>query len=104
MLSFARQHPAKSAPRSLYAYAMEKPAASPIKQVVATPNAEERRAANTQEFERLHKWSETLRLRKRDLLHSDTEGNRLYGIDMAEYNAALAKATAERNALWPQAK
>lgn len=104
MLSFALQHPPKPAPRSLYAYALEKTAASPIKHAIATVNMEELRAANTQEFQRLHKWSETLRLRKRDLLHSDTEGNRLYGIDLAQYNAALARATIERDALWPQAK
>ena len=36
---------------------------------------------------------------KRDLLHSDSEGNRLYAIDLAAYNEALAKATAEKSAL-----
>jgi hypothetical protein len=104
MLNFKKQHPSKSAPHSLYAYAMEKPAARPTKASTPVPDLEERRAANTQEFDCLHKWSETLRLRKRDLLRSDKEGNRLYDIDLAQYNAALAKATAERNALWPQAK
>jgi hypothetical protein len=42
---------------------------------------------------------EQLKLRKRDLLHSDIEGNRVYAVDLASYNDALAKATAEKNAL-----
>jgi uncharacterized protein YccT (UPF0319 family) len=67
-----------------------------------TPSIEERRAANTAEFERLNKWGEELRIRKRDLLHSDIEGNRQYNADLALYNAAVAKATAERNALAPR--
>ena len=104
MLSFAKQHPAKIPPRSLYAYALEKPAASPTKSTVSPEEIEKRRDANAQEFERLRKWSEALRLRKRDLLRSDTQGNRLYEIDLAQYNAALAKANVERDALWPQAK
>jgi hypothetical protein len=59
----------------------------------------QRRAANATEFERLQGLEAELKLRKRDLLHSDTEGNRLYAIDLAAYNEALAKATAEKNAL-----
>jgi hypothetical protein len=55
--------------------------------------------ANLAELERLHGVEAELKLRKRDLLHSDTEGNRLYAIDFASYNDALAKATAEKNAL-----
>src|SRR4051812_47553429 len=39
------------------------------------PTLEQRRATNAQEMARLQKWSEELRLRKRDLLHSDVEGN-----------------------------
>jgi hypothetical protein len=63
------------------------------------PSLEERRAANAKEFERLSKLGEELRLRKRDLLHSDVQGNRAYVVDLALYNQALAKATAEKNAL-----
>jgi len=76
-------------------YATEKtqPTAAP------TPSLELRRAVNAQDFESLRKWAEQLRLRKRDLLHSDTEGNRQYAVDLALYNDALAKATAEKNAL-----
>jgi hypothetical protein len=64
-----------------------------------TPTLAERRAANATELERLHEVEAQLKLRKRDLLHSDTEGNRVYAIDLASYNDALAKATAEKNAL-----
>jgi hypothetical protein len=76
-------------------YATEKTVAKPA----ATPSLELRRAVNAQDFESLRKWSEQLRLRKRDLLHSDTEGNRQYASDLALYEDALAKATAERAAL-----
>jgi len=62
-------------------------------------NIEERRIAIFREFQRLNAWSEALKLRKRDLLHSDTEGNRAYEIELAQYQAALAKANAERNEL-----
>jgi hypothetical protein len=60
---------------------------------------EQRRAANATELERLRGIEAELKLRKRDLLHSDTEGNRIYAIDLAAYNEALAKATTEKNAL-----
>jgi hypothetical protein len=60
---------------------------------------EQRWAANAKEFERLAQWNEALRLRKRDLLNSDIQGNEAYNIDLAEYHTALAKATAEKNAL-----
>jgi hypothetical protein len=63
------------------------------------PSIEERRSANFREFQRLQAWSEALKLRKRDLLHSDTEGNRLYQIELGQYNAALARANEERDAL-----
>jgi hypothetical protein len=43
-------------------------------------------------------------LKKRDLLHSDVAGNEAYTVELAQYNAALAKATAEKNALWPEKK
>jgi hypothetical protein len=90
------------APRTKHAvgYAMEKSPASKVNVSLPTiPSLEERRAANATELARLHEVEEQLRLRKRDLLHSDTEGNRLFAIDLASYNDALAKATAERNAL-----
>ena len=64
-----------------------------------TPTLDQRRAANAKEFERLRGVEEQLKLRKRDLLHSDAEGNRVYAIDLASYNDALAKATSEKNAL-----
>ncbi|HJT45915.1 MAG TPA: hypothetical protein VJ721_06535 [Chthoniobacterales bacterium] len=63
-------------------------------------NVEERRIANNQEFERLAKWAETLRLKKRDLLHSDVKGNIAYDAELAQYEAALAKATAEKQAVF----
>ena len=80
---------------------MEKPGSLKSAKVAArvTPSLEQRHAVNVTEFERLRGLEEQLRLRKRDLLHSDTEGNRVYAIDLASYNDALAKATAEKNAL-----
>jgi hypothetical protein len=81
---------------------MEKPVCSKKTNSVSaapTPSVAQRRAASATELERLHGLEAELKLRKRDLLHSDTEGNRLYAIDLAAYNEALAKATAEKNAL-----
>ena len=49
-------------------------------------------------------YTESLRLRKRDLLHSDIQGNRIFIVDLALYNQALAKATAEKEALATPAK
>jgi hypothetical protein len=69
-----------------------------------TSNLEERRRANSREFERLRARSEKLRLQKRDLLHSDAEGNLVYSIELGQFNAALEKANAEKSALWPPAK
>jgi hypothetical protein len=63
------------------------------------PSIEERRAANFREFQRLHVWDDALKLRKRDLLHSDAEGNRIYEIELGQYKAALANANAEKDAL-----
>jgi hypothetical protein len=60
----------------------------------------ERSAANTREFERLKEWSEGLRLKKRDLLHSDVQGNIAYDAELAQYESALAKATADKQALF----
>ncbi|HWY50873.1 MAG TPA: hypothetical protein VNW72_05260 [Chthoniobacterales bacterium] len=65
---------------------------------------EEHRIANNREFERLAAWNEALRFKKRDLLNSDVEGNRAYNIEVAQYNAALAKANADKTALWSQDK
>jgi hypothetical protein len=79
-------------------YAMEKPVPSK-KTNSAAAALDQRRAANAKELEQLRDVNEQLRLRKRDLLHSDSEGNRVYAIDLASYNEALAKATAEKNAL-----
>lgn len=87
--------PHRPQPSEPVGYALEKRPATPP----PAPTLEQRRAANAQEFERLKKWAEALRLRKRDLLHSDVEGNREYVVDLALYNQALAKATAERNTL-----
>ena len=89
-------------PNQPVGYAIEKPV--PPKKTTAaavapTPTLNQRRAASATELERLRGLEEQLKLRKRDLLHSDTEGNRLYAIDLASYNDALAKATAEKNAL-----
>src|SRR6267154_1894704 len=81
-------------------YAMEKPVpskkTSPAR-AVPTLTLDQRRATNAKELERLHGVEEQLKLRKRDLLHSDTEGNRLYTIDLASYNDALAKAAPLQN-------
>jgi hypothetical protein len=63
------------------------------------PSLAERQAVNNAEFERLRAWSEKLRLQKRDLLHSDEEGNRAYNLELAQYNAALEKASAEKASL-----
>ena len=99
-------HPTATSPRlskQTVGYAMEKPGAS--KKVISTPTPAqtptlaERRAANATELERLRGVEAELKLRKRDLLHSDTEGNRIYAIDLASYDEALGKATAEKNAL-----
>lgn len=67
--------------------------------VELSPTIADRQAANAAEFERLRAWSERLRLKKRDLLHSDTEGNRSYQVELAQYNAALEKAKAEKAAI-----
>lgn len=67
---------------------------------VAHPLFEQRRDANEQEFRRLNAWSEALRLKKRDLLHSDVKGNIAYQAELGQYEAALAKAAAEKQALY----
>ena len=63
------------------------------------PTVEQRRVSNAHEFERLASKDKELKLRKRDLLRSDVEGNALYARNLAEYNAALAQANAEKNEL-----
>jgi hypothetical protein len=73
-------------------------------QPAKTMSVEERRTANSREFERLWAWSEKLHLQKRDLLHSDAEGNLVYDIELRQYKAALDKANAEKNAVWPLTK
>jgi hypothetical protein len=97
-------HPTAASPplsKQTVGYAVEKPdtKVAGTSMPAPTPTLAERRAANATEFARLHEVEEQLRLRKRDLLHSDTEGNRVFAIDLAAYDEALTKATAEKNAL-----
>ncbi len=107
-----RQHLLKTTQISVQpvSYGMEKPKASPKRaaapgpSVELTPSTEERRISNTREFERLRPWGEALRLKKRDLLHSDTAGNATYAAEFAQYTLALETAKAERSVLWPPAK
>jgi hypothetical protein len=80
-------------------YALEKAKQSATVKVELKPSLAERQAVNNAEFERLRAWSEKLRLQKRDLLHSDEEGNRAYNLELAQYNAALEKASAEKASL-----
>ena len=92
---FFKRKPVPSAPANHYG--LEK-----ISHALAGPSLEQRRTVNAQEFERLNGWKEALRIKKRDLLHSDVQGNIAYNAEVLEYNAALKKATDERNAIWPQ--
>ena len=79
-------------------YGLEKSSSPKIKS--APPRSVlERQTANARELERLRSWDAALRLRKRDLLRSDVMGNVAYNDELAQYNAALAKATAEKNLL-----
>ena len=103
-LHMPKIHPAAASSRlskQTVGYAMEKPGAK----IAGTPTPaptltlEQRRAANATELERLRGVETDLKLRKRDLLHSDVEGNRVFAIDLAAYDEALVKATAEKNAL-----
>jgi len=103
-LHMPKIHPTAASPRlpkQAIGYAMEKPGTKVAGALTPapTPALAERRAANTTELERLRGVEAELKLRKRDLLHSDTEGNRVYAIDLAAYNEALTKATADKNAL-----
>jgi hypothetical protein len=65
---------------------------------------EQRLVANEREFQRLNAWSEALRLKKRDLLRSDVQGNVAYQAERAQFEAALAKANAEKKALFGSTK
>ncbi len=67
-----------------------------------TPTLAQRRATNAHELAELRNWNDQLHVQKRDLLHSDVEGNRRYEVELASYNAAYTKAVAERNALAAQ--
>lgn len=82
-----------------HGYGLEKPAQAGDTRAIVSSKIEERQAACARELERLRLNAETLKVRKRDLLRSDVEGNRAYTRDLAEYNAALAKANAEKAAL-----
>jgi hypothetical protein len=64
-------------------------------------NVEERRSANTKELDRLAKWADVLRLKKRDLLRSDVQGNRTYEAELGLYDEAFSKATLEKDAIAP---
>ena len=86
-------------------YALEKPAPSNKSNTGlgsffrSGPTIEQRRVANAREFERLAIKDKELKLRKRDLLRSDVEGNSAFARDLTEYTVALAKANAEKNEL-----
>jgi hypothetical protein len=100
-LRIPKMHSTARSPRlsKTVGYAMEKPGTSKNPNAAPTPTLEQLRAANATELERLCGVEAELKLRKRDLLHSDTEGNRIYAIDLASYNEALTKATVEKNTL-----
>jgi len=89
---FFKQKPVPSAPANHYA----------LEKHSNRTALDERRAANNREFDRLTEWSDALRLKKRDLLRSDVQGNATYNSEVAAYNAALAKANAEKTAVWSQ--
>jgi hypothetical protein len=92
-------------PGAATGYAMESsgrrakggPNSSPSKAGAA--NLAARAVALDREFERLRAWSEKLRLEKRDLLHSDVDGNHAYVLELERYNAAVKKANSEKMAL-----
>ena len=92
---FFKQKQVPAAPANHYG--LEK-----VSKTIAAPSLEQRRIDNAKEMERLTAWAEQLQVRKRDLLRSDAEGNRAFNAEVAEYNAALAKAVAEQHSIWPQ--
>ena len=79
-----------------------KPTPVPVATPAPTPSVQERLVANAREIAKLRQWNEELRVQKRDLLHSDVEGNRRYEVELASYNAEWAKAVADRTALSTQ--
>ena len=91
------QKPVPSAPANHYA--LEQKVSKPS---ILPASLDERRAASAKEMERLTAWAEALHVKKRDLLRSDVEGTKAFNAEVAEYNVALAKATAEQAAIWPQ--
>jgi hypothetical protein len=93
---FFKQKSVPSAPANYYA--LEKVS------YVTPSSLEKRREANEKEFARLAAWSRSLKLKKRDLLNSDVQGNVFYEGELVQYNEALAKATAEKQTLFGAAK
>jgi len=75
---------------------------TPLPTPAPTPTLAERRAANAKELAQLRQWNEQLRIKKRDLLHSDVDGNRQYESELASYNAAYTRAVAEHTVLSAQ--
>ncbi|MBV9618114.1 MAG: hypothetical protein JO201_02795 [Verrucomicrobia bacterium] len=90
---FFKQSSVASAPANHYG--LEK-----ISKVITAPTLEKRREANEKEFARLAAWGQSLKLKKRDLLNSDVQGNVFYEGELAQYNEALAKANAEKQTLF----
>ena len=90
---FLKSANAPAAPAN--SYALEKTPPSDL---------EKRLVANERELKRLDAWSIKLRLKKRDILRSDAQGNVAYNAERAQYEAALAKAMAEKNALFGSKK
>jgi hypothetical protein len=70
-----------------------------ISKGVAAPTLEKRREANDKEFARLASWSQSLKLKKRDLLNSDVQGNVFYEGELSQYNEALTKASVDKQKL-----
>lgn len=93
---FFKQKPVPSAPANHYA--LEK-----VSKVMAS-SVEKRREANEKEFARLAAWNRALKLKKRDLLNSDVQGNVFYEGELAQYNEALAKANAEKQVIFGSAQ
>ena len=87
--AFLESANAQAAPAN--SYALEK---------IPPSDLEKRLIANEREFQRLDAWSIQLRSKKRDILHSDVKGNTAYNAEHAQYDAALVKAMAEKNALF----
>jgi len=90
---FLKSAQAPAAPAN--SYALEK---------IPLTDLEKRLIANEHEFQRLNTWSIQLRSKKRDILRSDVKGNSVYNAERAQYDAALAKAMAEKNALFGSKK